>query len=185
MLADPPFVKIIEAQSSSVQDTWLVQMEDNKPRMKMDQDLPLSPARQKTSLMPKVSLSPATTDMENTRVKFKWFSAKSLVHCLCNFGPFAGANLVGYLTGSNDQLSVLNPPKSQNIIDTGSEVASFAVAVSVSVFPLPLCLWNPLLLWTCPHWGFGQSQIWQGFYLWKAPVMGIRPTSRYGQKRLI
>ena len=110
-------------------------MEDNKPRMKMDQDLPLSPARQKTSLMPKVSLSPATTNMENTRVKFKWFSAKSLVHCLCNFGPFAGANLVGYLTGFNDQMSVLNPPKSQNIIDTGSELASFAVAVSASVFP--------------------------------------------------
>ena len=115
-------------------------VDGNKPLMKMDQSLPLCPPRETASLMSKVSrwmilLSPATMDRENTRVNFKWFSVKLLMYSLCNFGPFAIVNLVSYLTGLNAQLSDLNPAKSKNIIDTGSELASMAVAVSASVFP--------------------------------------------------
>ena len=108
--------------------------------MRKDQSLPPCPPRENSSLMSRVSrlmilLSPATTDREKTRVNFKWFSVKLFLYSLCYFGLFAIVNLVSYLTGLNDQLSDLNPFKSKNIIDAGSELASMAVAVSAFVFP--------------------------------------------------
>ena len=118
----------------------MVLIDGNDPLMEMVPDLSLSPPKERSSLMSSLSrlmilLSPATTDKENTRVNFKWFSVKVFVYTICNFGPFAGTNLISYFTGFNDQLSGLNPATSKNIIDIGSELASMAVAVSASVFP--------------------------------------------------
>ena len=104
----------------------------------MVQVLPVSPPEKKTSLMSKLSrlmilLSPATYHRENAMVNFNWFSVKTLVYVLCLFGPFAVVDLIGYKTGFHQQMFSLDQTK--NIIDTGSQVAGFAMMVASSALP--------------------------------------------------
>ena len=107
-------------------------------RLRMVQVLPLSPPRGERSLMSSLSrlmilLSQATTDTEKTRVNFKWLSMKTFVFSLFYFGFGASSNLVAYLTGFTDQMSSLDPTK--NIIDVGSQFASFVVLGASQTFP--------------------------------------------------
>ena len=79
-----------------------------------------------------IKLSPATTDRENTRVDFKWFSLKTLLFSLFYFGLGAGASLVAYFTGFSKQMS---EEKNKNVIDTGTKVSNFAVAAASLTLP--------------------------------------------------
>ena len=115
------------------------ELQGKGPRLRMVQVFPLSPSKEKTSLMSKLSklmilLSPATTDRLKSRVNFKWFSIKTLVFSLCYYGLGAGANVVGYLTGFTNQMSSLDLG-TKNIIDTGTLFATLAVMVASQTFP--------------------------------------------------
>ena len=109
-------------------------------RLVMVRDLPQSPPRGKSSLMSSLSrlmilLSPATTDRGKTRVNFRWLSWKTLLFALGYFGLGFATSLVSYLTGFTDQLSL---DKTKNIIDTGSQIASFAVLFATNTLPFLL-----------------------------------------------
>ena len=89
-----------------------------------------------------ILLSPATTDKENTRVNFKWFSMKTLVFSLCYIGLGAAPFLVSSLTGFTSHL-VLDQTK--NIIDTGSQFATLAALSTYSTFPFVLTTGVPAI----------------------------------------
>ena len=108
-----------------------------EPRLRMVQILPVSPQREKTTLMSSLSrlmilLSPATTDSENKRVNFKWLSMKTLMFSLGFFGLGTAANIIAYMTGFTSELSMDN---TKSIIDIGSQIASLAVMAATTAFP--------------------------------------------------
>ena len=112
----------------------------SSPGLIMVQVLPMPPPKERTSPMSSLSrlmilLSPATTDRDNSRVYFKWLSLKTFVFGLCFFGLFLGVDLFGYQTGFYKHISSLNQVEGRNIIDYGSQLASFAMMPAQSALP--------------------------------------------------
>ena len=60
---------------------------------------------------------------------------------LCYFGIGFSSNLVVYLTGFADQMSSLGETK--NIVDTGSQIASFSVLLASNTVPFLLATGIP------------------------------------------
>ena len=128
----------------------------------MVQVLPVSPPREKPSLMSKFSrlmikVSPATTDRGNTRVNFKKLSLKTVVFSILYLGFLPASNLVNYLTGFTDQLSLV---KAKSIIDTGSQFANLAVITASMSLPFFFASGIPSISrlalakdLTCPKYG--------------------------------